>query len=303
MVITTRNQWMDVAKGFSIILMILGHTSIPDSFSRLIYSFHMPLFFIASGWMTDWSKYSFSEYFSKKISTLVIPFFIYSTIVLILMVFIHGGGYFINWMTNGWQGYALWFIPVLFLATLLVRILYLIQKIWLRVLASLCLLFAGIALSYYNITLPWSISVVPYACFMIISGTYLKKYQSYINDPKWFILLSGLVIAFIVSRFWKLDMAWNNIIPVIPLTIGAMAGTAMIFTFASMVVKYQSKISLIFQFIGRETFAIVAFSQIIIILCNEYLTTNPVLKYMILLISLWAIIYIKNKIQSLIMTL
>lgn len=92
MVITTRNQWMDVAKGFSIILMILGHTSIPDSFSRLIYSFHMPLFFIASGWMTDWLKYSFSEYFSKKINTLVIPFFIYSTIVLILMVFIHGGG-------------------------------------------------------------------------------------------------------------------------------------------------------------------------------------------------------------------
>lgn len=39
-----RNQWVDVAKGIAIILMILGHTAIPDSLFRFIYSFHLPLF-------------------------------------------------------------------------------------------------------------------------------------------------------------------------------------------------------------------------------------------------------------------
>lgn len=40
-----RNQWVDIAKGIAIILMVLGHTAIPDSLSRFIYSFHMPFFY------------------------------------------------------------------------------------------------------------------------------------------------------------------------------------------------------------------------------------------------------------------
>lgn len=39
-----RSVWLDVAKGITIILMVLGHSSIPDGLSRFIYAFHMPLF-------------------------------------------------------------------------------------------------------------------------------------------------------------------------------------------------------------------------------------------------------------------
>lgn len=44
-----RIDWIDVAKGIGIILMVMGHTSMPDAINRWIYSFHMPLFFLLSG--------------------------------------------------------------------------------------------------------------------------------------------------------------------------------------------------------------------------------------------------------------
>mgnify|MGYP003299353383 CR=1 FL=1 len=49
-----RIKWIDTAKGIGILLVIIGHTvedyTIPEFLTRgLIYSFHMPLFFILSG--------------------------------------------------------------------------------------------------------------------------------------------------------------------------------------------------------------------------------------------------------------
>jgi fucose 4-O-acetylase-like acetyltransferase len=81
----------------------------------------MPLFFIASGYTTNWNKYSLKEYFLHKCKTLMLPFAIYSAIVLLLLQGIGA----LDWrhlLSHGWEGYALWFIPVLFIALMLRRI-------------------------------------------------------------------------------------------------------------------------------------------------------------------------------------
>ena len=36
-----RLDWVDIAKGIAIILMVAGHTSIPELLSKWIWSFHM----------------------------------------------------------------------------------------------------------------------------------------------------------------------------------------------------------------------------------------------------------------------
>ena len=294
MIEQSRNKWMDVARGITILLMILGHTSIPEQLSRFIYSFHMPLFFISSGWMTNWLKYSFKQFAGRRIETLVMPFVIYSGIVLLLLGF-KGS----DWLIKGWQGYALWFIPVLFFALLIVRLIFLMKRKWVKCIMCLCLLITAVLLKMFNISLTWSLNVVPYACFLIMLGTYLKKYQSILETFRWTIIFLGFVISLVVSYFWKLDMAWNNIIPVIPLTIGAVAGTAMIFSMSTIIVQYIPKVGLYFQYVGKETFVIVAFSQAIVILCNAYFTINPIIKYLILFVSLWLIISVKNRIKIL----
>lgn len=46
-----RIDWIDVAKGIAILLVIIGHTVQFGSATRnVIFSFHMPLFFILSGY-------------------------------------------------------------------------------------------------------------------------------------------------------------------------------------------------------------------------------------------------------------
>ncbi|QJD09405.1 acyltransferase family protein [Flammeovirga sp. MY04] len=66
---------MDVSKGIGILLMVLGHTSIPSALSKFIWAFHMPLFFIASGWTTNWQKTDFITFTKRKLRTLLLPFF------------------------------------------------------------------------------------------------------------------------------------------------------------------------------------------------------------------------------------
>lgn len=85
-------EWIDVLKGIGIILVIIGH-SIRDGmrtnmfFNNIycfIYLFHMPLFFIISGYLLEKSiekEQNIDGLINKKIITLLIPFIVYSFII------------------------------------------------------------------------------------------------------------------------------------------------------------------------------------------------------------------------------
>ena len=51
-----RILWIDIAKAIAILLMVIGHTSIPHGLSNFIWAFHMPLFFMASGFTNGGGK-------------------------------------------------------------------------------------------------------------------------------------------------------------------------------------------------------------------------------------------------------
>lgn len=129
---TNRIEWLDIAKGIAIILMVLGHTSIPQPLSNFIWAFHMPLFFIASGIATDFCKKGFCAFTLHRLRTLMLPFMIYSIIVLGLYQITAEPRSITSWLQQGWLAYALWFIPVLFFASILARIAYLVRNIYVR---------------------------------------------------------------------------------------------------------------------------------------------------------------------------
>ena len=52
-----RKEFVDVARGLVIILMIIGHSNAPAEIIRGIYGFHMPFFFILSGYIYDVEKW------------------------------------------------------------------------------------------------------------------------------------------------------------------------------------------------------------------------------------------------------
>lgn len=58
-----RIKWIDFVKGFLILTVMLGYTlGCPNIIKVYIYSFHMPLFFILSGYTLSIEKYLFSSF-------------------------------------------------------------------------------------------------------------------------------------------------------------------------------------------------------------------------------------------------
>lgn len=75
--IKRRIEWIDVAKGIGIILVIMGHT-IALRYSKWIYSFHMPLFFFLSGLVYNSTKFtSYGSFFRSKIEQIILPWLIF----------------------------------------------------------------------------------------------------------------------------------------------------------------------------------------------------------------------------------
>jgi fucose 4-O-acetylase-like acetyltransferase len=91
-------EWILIAKGVGTFLVVAGHFWPVDSPSywtevrRIIYTFHMPLFFFLSGWLYQYGKYSYRELLSAKIQRLLFPFA--SIAVLFLVIKIGAGVFF-----------------------------------------------------------------------------------------------------------------------------------------------------------------------------------------------------------------
>lgn len=293
-----RLKWLDIAKGIAIILMVIGHTSIPNTLSKFIFAFHMPLFFIASGWTTNWEKLDIVDFIKRRLRTIMMPFACYSAIVLSIQLVTVGGGKFLNWLVNGWQGYALWFVPVLFVASVLGRLVHAACNVYFRYTIMAGLVLIGAYLRYIDLYLPWSLSSVPYACFFILLGTELKGIQKIIIKHRLSLLIWCFALTCLATLFGKLDMAWNAVLPVVPLIIGAISGTLMTFVLCSYIEKNTGFLSNLLSKIGRETFVIVAFSQEIIILLHDYTSLHSIICYLILIVSLTVIVLLKNQLKG-----
>ena len=67
-----RDAVLDILKGFGIIFVLVGH-SLGGIVHNFIYSFHIPLFFLVSGYL--YKQRPFKEQVKKDWSRLMIPFF------------------------------------------------------------------------------------------------------------------------------------------------------------------------------------------------------------------------------------
>lgn len=297
--ITQRYEWLDVAKGIAILLMILGHTSVPEPVNRFIFAFHMPLFFIASGYCTNWGKNTFLKFLAHKSRTLLVPFFIYSALVLLIGV-PTGQMDLIGVLKGGWASncYPLWFVSILFFSLLLAKGIMAISNEKLRLFVWLSMAVVGSILKYKLIYLPYTLSPVFYASFLLIAGTYAKKLECFIISPQWWALVFSFFITAIISHFWKVNMSWNTINPVFFITLGAFSGTYMIFGVSSIIERKMHFSTRILTFFGKETYVLLAFSSIVPSTIDVVYPMNAVIKYLITFSILLLIIYLKNKVNK-----
>ena len=77
-----RQPWIDIAKGIGITAVVLGHSG--SSIAYYLYWFHMPLFFIISGYLfkphEDWA--TLSNWLYKRTCQLLIPYLSFLIIIV-----------------------------------------------------------------------------------------------------------------------------------------------------------------------------------------------------------------------------
>lgn len=118
---------LDIAKAICIILVVIGHY-IPDNSPEwyrmlhdVIYTFHMPLFMFASGYVYIATKkeISYGQFLMKKIKRLMLPYFVTSAIIISIKILTQGSMSVDNPVTAmsylrmfylPEAGYFLWFI-------------------------------------------------------------------------------------------------------------------------------------------------------------------------------------------------
>jgi len=146
-----RLKYIDIAKGIAIILVVLGHIDFGDNFvCNWIYSFHMPIFFIISGFFITSKTINIKDNIIVESKKLLYPYFSFSILALLYLIikFILGSIDFsvlsvaiIDTITlNGYS--ALWFLPTLFFSKILVNIIEnsnISKKIYIFLILFICL--------------------------------------------------------------------------------------------------------------------------------------------------------------------
>ena len=82
-----RIEQVDNLKGIGILLVMFGHTALPDFMKELIYGFHMPLFFICSGFL--FKRKSLHESIKSDLKKIMVPWMFFS-VCLIMSAIILG---------------------------------------------------------------------------------------------------------------------------------------------------------------------------------------------------------------------
>ena len=281
---TTRNRinWIDLAKGITIILTIVGHSvstgTIGAPLRGIIFSFHMPLFFILSCITYRYSG-SLKELWAmlkRSAKHLLIPALVVQ-LILVIYNFIEkpsrltDPGYYIGklntWIyasgvkfsVNGTEIFAIgitWFLIVLFLGRIAFDGLQLLLKNKILLYIASCIIgIAGVILGQLQ-WLPFSIdialAVFPFFCF----GYYLKNHPIKKGSfPKLFICFIVWIGTFgltYFTRYTYLELAARTytLFPLCYLT--AAAGTLFI-AYLSIELCKLGKITKPLIYVGKNS--------------------------------------------------
>lgn len=132
-----RITYIDLIKGFAIFLVVWGHIDTIQPIKSVIYSFHMPLFFILSGFFMNFQKGARVNV-KKLLRNLIIPYFatgLFIRICTLIIDYYNGNALdykdllslplvLWKWDNEVVSVGAIWFLFVLFLGKIYISFCY-----------------------------------------------------------------------------------------------------------------------------------------------------------------------------------
>lgn len=276
-----RKLWIDTLRGAGIILVLLGHASPP--FMKIIYGFHMALFFCLSGYLYKDKEETISEYLKRALKRYILPYFILCFINLLLDYLLHLLyhepfpilryiiGIFYSRGTSQWLPNCspLWYLTAAFMAGFLffvVQQIHYIYKYMIIIGLSLC----SVLLAHYQVfKLPWNADTAMMATGFMALGFYgkekriLQRFSNQVFSVRIavFVLLISLgCFAIMMNPISAVSFDSNRYGNVVLMYIGALTLSAAFFLLFYSI-PWKGVIANYLSYLGKHTIFLMGFDS------------------------------------------
>lgn len=293
----TRFAWIDSLKGIGILMVIIGHMKIPHSLSLIIYSFHMPLFFVISGFLFNELKYKDNQkrLIYNKVSSLLWPFFTFTFILLIVNLLLEHTNnmdiipyiktvlkelFFLNDSINT----PLWFLTALFSTELLFSSILTINSKIKNIILFTIVIIGFINAYYFGIKFFLNIHIAMIGLLFFAIGYYSKisffnndftlKISFFNSNFIFKILILLFIFLILVFNNQKIDMYSMDYGNPFIFVLSAFIGTIILF---GLIFHYQKLkyINGILEYFGKNSLALLVMHQIVPIISKDVIGVLP----------------------------
>lgn len=300
-------EWVDVAKGLGILLVIAGHT-FSGYVYHYIYLFHMPMFFFIAGFLHK--KQNVTSFFKRKVRRLMKPYFFYLILFSLLLIFkgVYDGtltvhvlihllarSLFGGALLTGWEG-VFWFVTVFIISqqflNLMLNYFSFNNCVLLNIILLLC---AYIDSSFLSLKTPLGISMAFFVTPIMFVGYCFRVRSVYIKPSVLFIvsLLSMLLVYFYPTKM-VMDIKYSE--------YGFFIIGFCLSIFLSLQIIYFCKKDMLrnrlLLFFGKYSFFVMFIHQFIKDILWEPIFSNLLLVYIATVFSCLVICYIFDVIRK-----
>lgn len=273
-----RISYLDAARGVGIMLVVLGHIwENEDPAAVLIYSFHVPLFFILSGILISYTgceTRSWKQILPGKIRGLLLPYLFYEAVFVVIFGLRNGFDFGSNRVYDGLMmqplNVPLWFLAEMFAAELF--LIWLLKTVKNRKMAALAVLVlymipfgagsmagqAGI-----NVLLRWCSSLGFLAVGYFAADFVIKK-----DVPVWLLIVgwaADIALALYNGKTGIYKLTFSN--PVLFTVCGICGSLLVIFSLKKIRLEAL-------EFLGTNTLAILGLHIIVLRILQEIVGLN-----------------------------
>lgn len=277
----TRDNSVDIAKGIAIIAVIVGHCHyVTGIYHQIIYSFHMPLFFIFAGWF--YKEKGIKVSLEKDFFRLIVPYLFLGAICVtkyLITKSIKGDYYFvvnqligILWATTKRSSNLIlggipsagiiWFLPAMFWCKNIWNIICIkTNKKKKRIIFGTSVAVLAMLLDRYVINIPFGILPGAGAVIFYMIGYYLRQ----LKVPCWALPIG--IIFWVVSILYSEVILGNNHYGLYPIdVIGTTSASWVIYHISRRLSKFQLSPARYLSWMGKNSMVIYGMHYIVIII-------------------------------------
>lgn len=305
-----RIHWLDAAKGFLMILVVLGHYPHEIQFPLIqyIYWFHMPAFFLLSGiFFKEVTSFKDANItLTKRFMQLLFPYFFFLTAITIVRYSIELSTFNFDWQWYAQDFYnilvggrfargaygAIWFITTLYFSYVIFTFLTLLASRKMQWLVLFLLYSVAHVQSFWAMevvggppdiasqTIPmlWNLDVAFIAVVYFALGSYLKQFWLNVPSKAGWAALTITILAVVIDKIGWIDyhlslkfLRYHHFL--LDLLIPIAMIIVFIWVFQLLASKWQMRPM---QYLEKHSIAIMYLHIFTYMVLNDYFFFGPV---------------------------